>query len=255
MSHTRRQLVSLLAALPAAGLVESAGAAAAQVDYSDPPNVFISPSGRPFRAKPGAPYPVVDWFKLADANGDGKIDHAEFVEDSMAFFKLLDRNDDGVISPQEVGFYESRIAPEVLGMRVEVSTAGLLSERPRLWKTQGIPGGIGPGGQGTFRPGGASGPGGSVDPSYGTDTGPDERDHSRPYDASGAGASPYSFFDEPEPVTAADFRFRGLITKADFLKLTNAHFTTLDTDGRGYLTLDSLPLTPIQRRMSKRRRR
>lgn len=220
-----------------------------------PGNVFISPPGRPFRAKADAPYPVVDWFKLADANGDGKIDHAEFIADSLAFFKLLDRNGDGVISPQEIAYYEQRIAPEVLGMRVEIGGGGPAVARPLLWRAQGIPGGQGPGGEGSFRPGGASGPGGTVDPGAGQDQGPDSEPRSKPYDASGAGASPYSFFDEPEPVAAADINFRGLIQKSDFVRLAEAHFSTLDNRHLGYLTLDTLPKTPVQRRLERGRRR
>ncbi|HLZ84415.1 MAG TPA: hypothetical protein VKQ54_12700 [Caulobacteraceae bacterium] len=254
MTPTRRCFARSLAFAPAAlALPWPATLPAQQEDPfggETPPNVFYSPCGRPYRAKPGAPYPIVDWFKQADADADGKIEHAEFVADAMAFFKILDRNADGVISPQEVAFYEQRIAPEVLGMRVQGTRYRLIEEAPRLWLVQGIPGGIGPGGQGTFRPGGATGPNTSVDPGA-VDSGPPEAQRPRPYDASGKGASPYGFFDEPEPVTAADFNFRGLISKADFAKLADAHFTTLDRDGVGYLTLASLPKTPVQRRLER----
>jgi hypothetical protein len=218
-----------------------------------PGNVFISPCGRPFRAKPDAPYPVVDWFKQADTNGDGKLDHAEFVADTLAFFKVLDRNGDGVISPQEISIYEQRIAPEVLGMRVLVD--GTTAPDRLLWLTQGVPGGSVPGGSGTFRPGEATGPIGRDDPDAGADTGPDGPGPSRPYDASGAGASPYSFFDEPEPVAAADVHCRGLIHKEDFLRLAEVHFETLDSQHRGYLTLDTLPETPVQRKLQRNRHR
>ena len=241
----------------ALGLVSSGPALGQSVFGADgPPNVFISPAGKPFRAKVGTPYPVVDWFKQADANGDGKIDRAEFVADALAFFKHLDRNGVGTISPQEVAYYEQRIAPEVLGMRVEIDNHGVAVSRPRLWKTQGIPGGMGPSGTGSFRPGGATGPGGTVDPGA-ADDGPETERRSRAYDASGKGAAPYSFFDEPEPVTAADIHFRGLISRGDFLKLAEAHFESLDVGGRGFLTLDELPKTPVQlklERLSRRRR-
>ena len=35
--------------------------------------LFISPSGEPFRAQPGEPYPVAAWFAQADANHDGFV--------------------------------------------------------------------------------------------------------------------------------------------------------------------------------------
>jgi hypothetical protein len=208
-----------------------------------PGNVFISPCGRPFRAKPEAPYPVADWFKTADTNSDGKIDHGEFLADCQSFFKLLDRNGDEVISPLEVTYYEQRIAPEVLGMRVEVN--GAAAPARLLWRVQGMPGGYG----GSMGP-----PTGSIDPG-GDQAPPDESGRAKPYDASGAGASPYSFFDEPEPVTAADIHFRGLITKQDFLRLADVHFTTLDSRHVGYLTLDTLPETPVQKRLARGRHR
>jgi hypothetical protein len=259
MTPTRRCFARSLALAPLAvasgalGLLGPATLLAQQEDPfggQTPPNVFYSPCGRPYRAKAGAPYPVAEWFKMADADTDGKIEHAEFIADAMAFFKILDRNGDGVISPQEVAFYEQRIAPEVLGMRVEGTSFRLMEDEPRLWLVQGIPGGLGPGGEGSFRPGGSTGPNMSVDPGT-IDPGPNESQRSRPYDASGKGASPYGFFDEPEPVTAADIDFRGLISKANFAKLADVHFTTLDHGGVGYLTLESLPKTPVQRRLDR----
>ena len=220
----------------------------------DPGNVFISPCGRPFRAKPGQPYPVANWFKLADVNADGKLDRAEFIVDSLAFFKLLDRNGDGVLGPEEVAFYEQRIAPEVLGMRVDVS-GGVAVSRPVLQTVQGMPGGPGGGGG----PGGAGGMGGAGGDNEGEShlgpPDPDEFPHTRPYDASGAGASPYSFFDEPEPLTAADTHYRGVISRADFRALADIHFSTLDSAGLGYLTLEGLPKTPVQRRLDRVRNR
>ena len=251
MMQTRRQLARSLGwSLTVAGLAGPARVWGQSfgIEGGPPGNVFYSPCGRPFRAKLGAPYPVVDWFAMADADKDGKIDHAEFVADTLAFFKVLDLNGDGVISPQELAFYENRIAPEVLGMRVEVD-GGPPRPARLLWRVQGMPG-QGPGG-GMYHPGGATGPETSVDPGAGTDSGPDEAPKSKPYDASGAGASPYGFFDEPEPVSAADLHFRGLISKADFLQLADVHFNTLDVSHAGYLTLATLPKTPVQRLLER----
>lgn len=241
MSPTRRQLAKFMA-LTAAGFALASTCSVTAEDIfgpQGPANVFISPPGKPFRAKMGEAYPVAAWFKEADANGDGKVDHAEFIADSLAFFKRLDRNGDGVISPQEVAWYEARIAPEVLGFRVEIDSQGIALPRPLVWKTQGVPGG--------------GGPGAGVDPGGGGD-GEETQHKVPPYDASGQGAAPYSFFDEPEPVTTADIRFRGLISKDDFLKLADAHFTTLDQGGAGFLTLDHLPLTPAQKRLERSHR-
>jgi hypothetical protein len=71
----------------------------------------------------------------------------------------------------------------------------------------------------------------------------------RDLDESQQGASPYSLFDEPEPVMAADLNFDGRITKANFLRAADLHFSALDTGGAGYLTLAHLPKTPVQARL------
>ncbi|MEI9891976.1 MAG: EF-hand domain-containing protein, partial [Caulobacteraceae bacterium] len=49
-------------------------------------SLFVSPAGEPFRAGPGEPYPVAVWFRLADADGDGKLTRDEFVADAARFF-------------------------------------------------------------------------------------------------------------------------------------------------------------------------
>ena len=230
MTSTRRQFAwTLSAATGAMGLFGAARALAQDDDL--PPNVFISPCGKPFRAPMAAPYPVVDWFKAADANGDGKLDHAEFMADTEAFFKVLDLNGDGVLDGYEVAIYEHKVAPEILGYRVDV---GMLQPpwsapgQARLWLVQGT---------------GMGAPQSHEDhePVYG----PQKQD----VDESGQGASPFGFFYAPEPVTAADPDFRGLVAKANFLKLADRHFTALDKSGAGYLTLAGLPKTLIQQRL------
>ena len=185
------------------------------------------------RARVGRPYPVVDWFAKADTNKDGKLSRDEFTADAAAFFKRLDLNSDGFLSPYEVAVYERRICPEVLGYTV---TTSWLDAAPRLWLVQDLPGMPGHGSQ---------------------DVGPEIPPPSAakpPDDAATLGAAPYSFFNEPEPVTSADFDFRGVISKANFLKLAGIHFSTLDPSGIGYLTLAALPQTPVQIRISHAKR-
>ena len=75
--------------------------------------LFISPSGEPFRAELGQPYPTGQWFAHADANHDGAVDRDEFNADQLAFFDRLDENHDGVIDGFESQTYEKVIAPEI----------------------------------------------------------------------------------------------------------------------------------------------
>ena len=74
-------------------------------------------------------------------------------------------------------------------------------------------------------------------------------------DESHNGASPFSFFDQPEPVTAADMEFNGYIKKRNFLKLAGVHFQSLDPKERGYLVLAELPHTHVQDVLLRARRR
>jgi hypothetical protein len=235
MTSTRRQFARTLSAATAAMGLFGAARALAQ-DDDTPPNVFISPCGRPFRAPMAAPYPVVNWFKQADANGDGKLDHAEFMADTEAFFKILDINGDGVLDGYEISIYEHRVAPEILGYRVDVGALQppWVPGRPRLLLAQ-------MGGQG----GAPGNPGASEDHE------PSAKPQKQTLDESGLGASPYGLFNAPEPVTAADTDFRGLVKKDNFLKLAGHHFTLLDQDGAGYLTLAKLPKTLIQQKLEK----
>ncbi len=221
MGASRRQVLGGLTGLPLLGVL---GAKVARADPLPPPvieNVFISPCGEPFRAAPDAPYPVVNWFNGADTNHDGKLDHEEFTADAERFFNTLDRNKDGFLSGYEIANYEAHIAPEVLGGSLPALYRG---GDAYLWKVQ-----MGP----------APGPSGDVEPEM-------PRGPVGPNEGAG-GASPYGFFDEPEPVAAADLSFRGYVTKDDFLKLSDIHFRALDKHDRGYLVLAELPLTPMQK--------
>ena len=76
-------------------------------------HLFISPAGQPFRSASGQPYPVVQWFRAADADHNGKLDKAEFKADAQAFFGVLDRNRDGMVTDSEIVFYETVLVPEL----------------------------------------------------------------------------------------------------------------------------------------------
>jgi hypothetical protein len=225
-------LKTLLAAAALLGLAACAsgegrdqGPTPAQLaQLKNTPGLFISPCGQPFRSEPGEPYPVVKWFAQADRNGDGRIDRAEFRADAEAFFKLLDLNHDGVIDGFELANYERTIVPEILGAyRGGVSIASPDEPREDGGHRERGPHGEGPRGEGR-RGGGGRSP-----------------------DVLGLqGAVAYELFSKPEPVAAADLNVDGHVRLAEFLRVADQDFDTLDKTGRGYLTLSDLPQTPLQ---------
>jgi hypothetical protein len=232
---TRRNLGrSLAVSATLLGLFGSSVLAAPGEDDDAPQNVFISPAGKPFRARTSDPYPVAVWFKEADKNGDGKLDRTEFLADAEAFFKTLDLNNDGVLDHFEVNHYERGVAPEILGYRVKIddqrAAGGLYGGR--IWRAQ-MP------------------QGDSIDPGGGGEA-PDPRPP-HDIDETGQGASPFGFFAEPEPVMAADENLDGFIRKAAFLRLAGRHFDRLDPNGDGYLTLAKLPKTQAQIKVEQAR--
>jgi hypothetical protein len=184
------------------------------------PSLFISPSGQPFRAAAGQPYPVVRWFAQVDKRGDGRIDRAEFRADAEAFFRVLDTNHDGVIDPFEMQAYENQIVPEILGaFRVpgEGAAGAVQYERP-------------PGGQAERRG------------LFGRRKSPPDAGEA----SVAEGAAPFELIPDPEPLAAADLAMDGHITLAEFLKVADRRFDRLDKKGLGYLTLADLPKTFAQ---------
>ena len=191
-------------------------------------NLFISPAGQPFRAAAEDPYPVVQWFAAADANRDGRISRTEFREDARRFFEQLDANHDGVIDGAEVIAYEHAVAPEILAS---------------LDRAGGPP----PGAQGRWSGGQGRRGGGH--------RGGGHRDGASQAGGPGSarlmtlqGAAPYSLLAQAEPVTAADTDFDGKVSLQEFLAAADRHFAELDKAGAGFLSLETLPATPVQRR-------
>ncbi len=232
MTHPRYLPLSALAFILAAGL-----ATAASAQMGPPPSgheqggrgpggpggphddaihngfgtsIFFSPSGQPFRAKAGEPYPVAAWFAQADTNHDGKVSHDEFTADAVAFFHMLDRNHDNYISSPENTAYETNVAPEIT--RIDPTITQPVNHRSEY------------------------------DPDLGVDQDPT---HGK-YQQSIQGASQYGLIDEPQPIRAADANFDFRISMDEWMNATTARFNILDRNGDGALTLDELPKTPAQ---------
>jgi hypothetical protein len=191
-------------------------------------SLFISPAGEPFRAEPGAPYPVAVWFAGADADHDGALTRDEFTADALRFFDKLDGDHNGVIDGFEVSTYETQVAPEIL----QGFQGG--GEGPGM-RGQGGP--RGQGGHGGGRRGGGGHPGGG------------KRGGGGPMGGMLQGATPYSLLAEPEPVSASDGDFDRRITRAEATKAAKARFALLDKDGDRKLSLAELPQTPLQARL------
>ena len=279
MLTTRRRFVTLASGSLVAGGLAGGLVMPARAADDGAPNVFFSPHGQPYRAPAGAPYPIVDWFKAADRNGDGKLDRDDFVADAAAFFAFLDMKGDGVLDTGEISFYEHRIAPEVLGMRVTVYADGHLHispSEPRLWLAQyggnygtregnsgpsdGGPFGQDGQGQGPWSQGGPGQTAKGGDPNEGEvvprDALPESRAKPEAETSLGTGASPYGLFRVPEPVTAADVDYvtSDVVRKAHFLAHARDNFAALDPHSNGYLTLAGLPQSPVERLLAGGRR-
>jgi hypothetical protein len=76
--------------------------------------LFISPSGQPFRAPGEQPYPSAAWFAAADKDRDGRLTAAEFRADAEAWFKVVDADSDGALSmPEATTRWEEELVPEM----------------------------------------------------------------------------------------------------------------------------------------------
>jgi hypothetical protein len=197
--------ILLLSAFSSAALADAGPNGRAQI--------FIAPSGEPFRVASDQPYPVAKWFADADGNGDGKLDLAEFQADFIRFFEALDVNHDGAIDGVERARYENEVAPETLGS----SSPGPSQEETNAkWNSK-------------------------------FDDDVNLPDVDRPAARVGerrAGAGRFDLLGLPEPVAAMDVELRGRISRRAAMEAATLRFNQLDTMHRGYLTLDALPKSP-----------
>jgi len=243
-------------------VLAAAQAATPSNDASQPLQVFIAPSGQPFRAAMGQPYPVAQWFAQADSNHDGKITSTEFLVDFMKFFDSLDTDHDGRLDAGEIARYETVVAPEVRG-----GSGG------REGRAGGEGGGRGPGTghRGHHRGGGFDGQGmpggggfssrhfqdmdegqsdsdeqsGPERDNYGADIG---SFHSfTPVAGKATGGARFDLLGIPEPVSTMARELSGVVERHDALNAATQRFDALDTKGLGYLTLDNLPETVAER--------
>ena len=175
--------------------------------------VFIAPSGEPFRVGGDAAYPVALWFSGADKNADGKLDIDEFTNDFMRFFDQLDVNHDGAIDSIERARYENQIAPETLG-----TTSEWVNSFANDPDTSDVAG------EGAAAPGAVA----QAKPRYGSNP---------------TGAARFDLLGLPEPVAAMDTELRGRISRRVAQDAARDRFALLDELHRGYLTLDALPPT------------
>jgi hypothetical protein len=201
-----------------------------------PVELFISPSGEPFRGKDG----FDRWFAQADTDHDGSISPEEFRADAMHAFKVLDTNGDGIIDGIELQHYEHDLVPEV-GTETFDSGPTVSSLGGGGRGRHGNHGGGGRGGNGGGGNGGGGSPGGrptANDTGFGPDL---SQLHDNVVPVAGLmGAARYSLINEPEPISAADTDLDGKVSLDEWKAITDRRFQKLDHLKAGKLTRQSL---------------
>lgn len=214
-----------------------AGCASTPPSRPSPPNLFISPSGAPFRASNTQAYPVASWFAQADRDQDGAMRLTEFDADAAGFFAELDQNGDGVIDGAEVHRYETLVVPEIVAFS---SPAGLGAMAAGAGKR---PPGGGKGGKG--RGGGAMR--GQMQAQAAAQMSEKVAEAQKRYMAAPKGAALFGVLGDPEPVRAADANLDWRVTPEEWRAATKVRFKLLDANGDGSLSPGELPATPVQR--------
>ena len=244
------------AQLPAAAPVH-APAHIGRADAHGYTQLFIAPSGEPFRAIVGAPYPVAAWFAQADANHDGRIDLGEFNADFMRFFDRIDTNHDAMLSSAEIKAYETDLAPEVAADYGASFVSG-----PHRASGGGGGGGSGGGrrGSGESADGSSMGGGGTDGGSGGSSDGSgppsaavgQSREIESDLGAALGGGGRYGLIAIAEPVAAMDTSFSGHVSRGEAQAAAQRRFSLLDSDDKGAIGWNDLPQTMAQR--ARRRR-
>ncbi len=203
--------IALAAALPAPPA--TAGDAAPPARQQ----LFLSPFGEPFRAPEGAPYPVADWFRKADADGDGRLTLAEFIADGERYFHLLDSSRNNQLEATEIDAWEAAILAPI------TPRPGLRNGAPP--PEVGKPAEARP----IQMPPSAAAP---------------RRKRADPERPRGAGL--YGIINIRHPIKAADQDMNARVTAEEWRKILVSRFALLDKGNLGYLTLETLPPTPWQ---------
>lgn len=229
MSRTLRSLALVpLVALACSALAPLSAAAQSSPGFKQ---IFISPSGEPFRAKADEPFPVSQWFKGADTDHDGALSLAEFKADAARFFKDLDKDGDGMITGPENQFYERQVAPEILFdamLLAQTAPPSPTYERGPLGEPPQVQGG-------------------------GTRIGQQKAPRKQTVLDVRRGAGQFSFLNEPQPIRTADANLDYKVSADEWAKTAVRRFNTLDVNHDGKLTPDELPPTPFQQMLTKRK--
>lgn len=200
----------ILIAVCALGLAATSAIARKEAQpVIQPPTVYLSLMGEPFRGPEGGPTALSEWFAGADRDHDGAVTLAEVQQDGARFFATLDLNKDGVIDFDEMGHYENVIAPAQLrfegGLRPIVS-----SDRDDN--------------RGVYQP------------------------RNRKHRAGSGRGADLQYLEVPEPVLMADEDFNRRVTPEEFAKAAAERFADADKNRDGRLEMiELMPPAPKKR--------
>ncbi|HEY3814871.1 MAG TPA: hypothetical protein VGL66_16760 [Caulobacteraceae bacterium] len=232
MLRTSLALALLISAAPLAAL--------AQDDPNTLTQEFISPMGEPFRGKVADPYPVEAWFRGADTGAKGYLTKQDFEADAQRFFKRLDADGDGYLDDHEIDAYEDKIAPEIkAAMGPDPNAVHYSPSAIDMGQMNGES-------PVTYRDSASR-----IDDDKAANAGKDAREQAL---AARRGAGVFGFFNEPEPVRAADTNIDFRVSMKEWIEAADRRFGELDKRHDGKLTRDELPLTPFQMYMRRQQK-